>query len=607
MATERDTANGRIIPRAIAAFCALLFGTSQVLAQAAGWMPPAKQQFFNGNGQPLVGGTVQTLVPNTTNPKNSWLDPFETTPNANPVVLDAAGRAIIFGQGNYRQIVKDSAGNLQWDSQTGTLGSATTGSSINDTAPVGTIMPFGGFTIPTNWVLAFGQTLSRSTFSQLMSALTIVSTTATCTQTSTTVGGFASTAQMAVGEPIEASCLPSNTTISSITNGTTIVVSQAASTGGTVTATVFPWGNGDGSTTFTLPDLRGRVLAGADAMGGTAASRLTSTFYGAVASAPAVTGGSQSTTISTTTTANVAVTGATSIIGLAGANPAQRTIQPTSTINYIIKTQPFATGLGGVTSFGGMTGDIICGPSMNCRLVSSIPTVDCAAASASQLGCVIPDNSTIKVNGSGFLIATGASASTSVGVGVTAITGGSSGNVEYNNGGLFGEMTTSGSGTQLALTNGPTFTGTVATSSLTNSSLFNATGTFQINSHTMTFPPSAQTLAALTLADQTASGGANVTSGNLGSVSSGTLTIDCGLVPLQYATVTGSFTLAPPSNDGSCDVMLIQTGSGVVSFSGSFTVGANVGDAISNSNTNKQIVHIERINGTSTYFVKALQ
>jgi len=34
------------------------------------------------------------------------------------------------------------------------------------------------------------------------------------------------------------------------------------------------FGSGDGSTTFNLPDLRGRVLAGADSMGGTAAGRL---------------------------------------------------------------------------------------------------------------------------------------------------------------------------------------------------------------------------------------------------------------------------------------------------------------------------------------------
>jgi len=40
------------------------------------------------------------------------------------------------------------------------------------------------------------------------------------------------------------------------------------------------YGTGDGSTTFNVPDLRGRVIAGKDDMGGSAASRLTSVGLG---------------------------------------------------------------------------------------------------------------------------------------------------------------------------------------------------------------------------------------------------------------------------------------------------------------------------------------
>ncbi|WP_420971518.1 tail fiber protein [Bradyrhizobium sp. B120] len=40
------------------------------------------------------------------------------------------------------------------------------------------------------------------------------------------------------------------------------------------------YGTGDGTTTFNLPDLRGRVAAGVDNMGGVAAGRLTSTYFG---------------------------------------------------------------------------------------------------------------------------------------------------------------------------------------------------------------------------------------------------------------------------------------------------------------------------------------
>jgi microcystin-dependent protein len=39
------------------------------------------------------------------------------------------------------------------------------------------------------------------------------------------------------------------------------------------------YGSGDGSTTFNLPDLRGRIIAGKDDMGGSAASRLSASFF----------------------------------------------------------------------------------------------------------------------------------------------------------------------------------------------------------------------------------------------------------------------------------------------------------------------------------------
>jgi microcystin-dependent protein len=57
------------------------------------------------------------------------------------------------------------------------------------------------------------------------------------------------------------------------------------------------FGSGDGSTTFNLPDLRGRVVAGADGMGGVAANRLTDAVAGMDSLGDA--GGAQSHTLST--------------------------------------------------------------------------------------------------------------------------------------------------------------------------------------------------------------------------------------------------------------------------------------------------------------------
>ena len=56
------------------------------------------------------------------------------------------------------------------------------------------------------------------------------------------------------------------------------------------------YGIGDGSTTFNLPDMRGRVGAGKDDMGGTAASRLTSTVLTA-SNTLGATGGTQTHTM----------------------------------------------------------------------------------------------------------------------------------------------------------------------------------------------------------------------------------------------------------------------------------------------------------------------
>jgi microcystin-dependent protein len=56
------------------------------------------------------------------------------------------------------------------------------------------------------------------------------------------------------------------------------------------------YGAGDGSTTFAIPDMRGRAVAGKDDMGGTAASRLTSTILTA-SNTLGATGGAQTATI----------------------------------------------------------------------------------------------------------------------------------------------------------------------------------------------------------------------------------------------------------------------------------------------------------------------
>lgn len=65
------------------------------------------------------------------------------------------------------------------------------------------------------------------------------------------------------------------------------------------TAIGVAYGVGDGSTTFNLPDLRGRAVAGLDNMGGSAASRLTSTALTPNGTTLGAVGGTQTHTLVT--------------------------------------------------------------------------------------------------------------------------------------------------------------------------------------------------------------------------------------------------------------------------------------------------------------------
>lgn len=101
----------------------------------------------------------------------------------------------------------------------------------------GTILDYAGSTAPTGYLLCFGQTVSRTTYAAL------------------------------------------NTILS---------------------AAGYPYGSGDGSTTFGIPDLRGRVGVGKDDMGGTPAGRMTNGGAGIVGTTLGSGGGVETFTLTAT-------------------------------------------------------------------------------------------------------------------------------------------------------------------------------------------------------------------------------------------------------------------------------------------------------------------
>jgi hypothetical protein len=113
-----------------------------------------------------------------------------------------------------------------------------------------------------------------------------------------------------------------------------------------------------------------------------------------------------------------------------------------------------------------------------------------------------------------------------------------------------------------------------------------------------------QPTAQLNVADQTIAGGANVTSLSLAT---GNVTIDCGARPLQFISNNGNFTITAPANDGSCMLLVTNTGAaGTITFSG-FSTGSNTGDALDTTNGHKFTISIWRINGTSGWRAAAHQ
>jgi microcystin-dependent protein len=59
-------------------------------------LPQPKARFFDANGDPLAGGLLYAFAAGTTTPVPTYSDEGLSVPNANPVVLDANGEASIF-------------------------------------------------------------------------------------------------------------------------------------------------------------------------------------------------------------------------------------------------------------------------------------------------------------------------------------------------------------------------------------------------------------------------------------------------------------------------------------------------------------------------------
>lgn len=458
-----------------AASVCLLYLAGGSIATGGTLMPPGEQTFFDNNGLPLSAGCVFFYIPGTNSPKATYQNSGQTVANTNPVLLDSAGRAIIYGTGTYRQVVNATgpngtspcapAGTQLWDQLTASTDSSTTiyagassgtpnsitvtaaafsgadgqvinfistntntgGATFNpsgfgavqivrDSAtgpgaltggelvatnavsliydatagtfhilspvtwpntsgvPVGATIAVSGFTAPTNYAFAYGQAVNRTSFSSLFSAFTSAQT-ASLSSGSPTITALADTTQFAKGQFVEAIGIPAAATILSCTStACTLSANATATRSGTVT--VFAYGNGDGSTTFNLPDYRGRGFVGRDNMGNTAAnvSQIAATLSTTSASATATVSSATNLALGMFVAGNVNVQPGTTITAISGTTlTLSATATATqSTVATRFSVFPDAQGLGIAGGF--MVGTLT---------VANLPTVTSTNAAQS--------------------------------------------------------------------------------------------------------------------------------------------------------------------------------------------------------------------------------
>lgn len=183
--------------------------------------------------------------------------------------------------------------------------------------PVGTSLNYRGFSAPAGFLLEGGQAVSRATYATLFGVITFTST-ATTTSGSKIVTGLSSTTTLGAGMPVGGANITCGDTIASVDSPTQITLTtNNASSSGATTLTFAPYGVGNCSTTFNVPDSRGRMDAGNDnpTGGAGAAGRLTvvgSNCQGAVIGTGC---GAQTTTIAQANLPSVSLSATLTISG----------------------------------------------------------------------------------------------------------------------------------------------------------------------------------------------------------------------------------------------------------------------------------------------------
>jgi microcystin-dependent protein len=233
----------------------------------AGTIPLSMTQQFDPLGNPLSGGLLYFFVAGTVStPQNAFKDIALTLPHPNPITLDVAGRVpqVFLADGLIKIRLTDSAGVVQLVGDSiQVIGASSGGGGGGGSVDATTVFQTGdlkkryGVGIHTGWVRANARTIGNS----LSSATELAD--------------------------------PSAQALFIYLWGVDpnlVVIGGRGSTG------LADWNAGK---QMTLPDGKGTVFAGMDDMGGTAAGRLTTSYFGANATVLGARGGVQSIALTT--------------------------------------------------------------------------------------------------------------------------------------------------------------------------------------------------------------------------------------------------------------------------------------------------------------------
>lgn len=232
----------------------------------AGSISLSMSQQFDENGSPLSGGLLYFIEAGTTStPQNAYQDSALSIAHPNPITLDSAGRVPQFylADGSIKIRLTDSAGVQQLVADNVLVVGPSSGSG-------------GGGSVDATTVLATGDIKVK--------------------YGTGTLSGFVRANGRTLGSATSGATERANADTQALFEYLWGADANLAVSGGRGSSANDDW---SANKTIALPDLRGRVIAGMDDMGNSAASRLTSGNSGFSTTALGAAGGVEVITLST--------------------------------------------------------------------------------------------------------------------------------------------------------------------------------------------------------------------------------------------------------------------------------------------------------------------